>query len=228
MSEAARILVVDDEQPIAEAIAYNLKKEGFFVQTAADAETCLELVRTTPPSLVILDIMLPSISGFDVCRLLRRQGDIPIIMLTARTAEHDRVKGLELGADDYVTKPFNMRELIARVRSVLRRTSPSHTKDETIKVGNLFIDVGRHEARLGERPLNLAPKEFDLLRFLATHPGRVFTRQTLLDRVWGTEAFVDERTVDVHIRWLREKIEEDPSNPRRLITVRGVGYKFSE
>lgn len=227
MPETPRILVVDDELPIAEAIAYNLKKAGYQVQTAADAETCLRIARASPPSLIILDIMLPSISGFDVCRLLRQHGDVPIIMLTARTAEMDRVKGLELGADDYVTKPFNMRELLARVKSVLRRSMPSQIGAEALEAGDLVIDVARHEVRLRGNPLNLAPKEFELLRYLVAHTGRVFTRQQLLDRVWGTDAFVDERTVDVHIRWLREKIEDDPSHPRYLLTVRGVGYKFA-
>lgn len=223
-----KILVVDDEQPIVEAVAYNLKKEGFTVLTAANAEQCLEITRREEPSLVILDVMLPSASGFDICRLLRKQGDIPIIMLTARADETDRIVGLELGADDYVTKPFNMRELVARVKSVLRRTAPQEIAEQSVlQSGNLVIDPARYEVRVEGRQVTLSPKEFELLRFMALHPGQVFSRQVLLDRVWGAEAYVEERTVDVHIRWLREKIEEFASQPRRLLTVRGVGYKFS-
>lgn len=222
-----KILVVDDEQPIVEAVAYSLKKEGYTVLTASDAEQCLELVRTESPDLVVLDVMLPSASGFDICRILRKQGSIPIIMLTARADETDRVIGLEIGADDYVIKPFNMRELVARVRSVLRRTSPQETAGVSVlKSGNLTIDPVRYEVTLGDKSLTLSPKEFELLRFLVSHPGQVFSRAILLDRVWGAEAYVEERTVDVHIRWLREKIETQPSQPTRLLTVRGVGYKF--
>ena len=222
-----KVLVVDDEQPIVEALAYNLKKEGFRVLTAGDAEQCLEVAKRDQPDLIILDVMLPSASGFDVCRMLRKQGNIPIIMLTARADATDRVVGLELGADDYVTKPFNMRELMARVKGVLRRASPQELLEQSVQSGNLTIDPNRFEVRIGTRPVALSPKEFELLRFLATHPGQVFSRQVLLDRVWGAEAYVEERTVDVHIRWLREKVEEDPSQPRRLLTVRGIGYKFS-
>jgi phosphate regulon transcriptional regulator PhoB len=222
-----KVLLVDDEQPIVEAVAYNLKKEGYSVITAADAEQCLDMARKEPPDLVLLDVMLPSASGFDVCRLLRKQTQVPIIMLTARADETDRVVGLELGADDYVTKPFNMRELMARVKSVLRRSAPAESAGGgLLRVGDLVLDPERYEVRLGTRAVSLAPKEFELLRFLMTHPGRVFSRQVLLDRVWGTEAFVEERTVDVHIRWLREKIEQDASHPQCLLTVRGVGYKF--
>ena len=224
-----KVLVVDDELPIVEAISYNLKKEGYSVVTAADAEQCLESARRDSPDLVLLDVMLPSASGFDVCRLLRKQGNIPIIMLTARADETDRVVGLELGADDYVTKPFNMRELMARVKSVLRRTSPQEGQNapqSLLQSGNLQIDPSRYEVRVNDQVVSVSPKEFELLRFLVTHPRQVFTRQVLLDRVWGAEAFVEERTVDVHIRWLREKIEAAPSQPTRLLTIRGVGYKF--
>ena len=225
---ALKVLVVDDELPILEAVAYSLKKEGYAVITATDAEQCLESVKRDSPSLILLDVMLPSASGFDVCRMLRKQTDIPIIMLTARAEETDRVSGLEIGADDYVTKPFNMRELMARVKGVLRRTSPQETLAQAvIRAGNITIDPNRYEVRIEERPLTLSPKEFELLRFFVTHPGQVFTRQVLLDRVWGAEAYVEERTVDVHIRWLREKIEISPSQPVRLLTVRGVGYKFN-
>ena len=224
---AMKVLVVDDELPIVEAVSYNLKKEGYRVLTAGDAEQCLEIARRDQPDLIILDVMLPSASGFDVCRMLRKQNSVPIIMLTARADSSDRVVGLELGADDYVTKPFNMRELMARVKGVLRRTTSQELTEQPIQAGNLTIDPNRFEVRVGTRPVTLSPKEFELLRFLASHPGQVFSRQVLLDRVWGAEAYVEERTVDVHIRWLREKVEDDPSHPRRLLTVRGIGYKFS-
>jgi phosphate regulon transcriptional regulator PhoB len=227
-----KVLVVDDEQPILEAVSYSLKKEGYEVLTAGDAEQGIELARSRKPDIVLLDVMLPSASGFDVCRLLRKEGNIPIILLTARAEESDRVIGLELGADDYVTKPFSMRELLARVKSVLRRTGAA-LEDATqrgaavVEVAGIRIDPSRYEVTVAERAVELTPREFDLLHFLATHPGQVFSRQTLLDRVWGRDAFVEDRTVDVHVRWLREKVEEDPSQPRRILTVRGVGYKLS-
>lgn len=222
-----KILVVDDEQPILDAVSYNLEKEGYQVITAPDADTCLDLVRQEGPDLILLDVMLPSLSGFDVCRLIRKQRDVPIIMLTARADETDRVVGLELGADDYVTKPFSMRELMARIKAILRRAAGPSTAT-TVTLGDLTIDLERHEARLGDRRLDLSPREFELLRFLAGHPGQAFSRQTLLDRVWGEDAYVVDRTVDVHIRWLREKIERNPSAPQRLLTVRGVGYKLCD
>lgn len=221
-----KVLVVDDELPIVEAVSYNLKKEGYSVLTATDAEQCLDLARKENPDLVVLDVMLPSASGFDICRLLRKQSQVPIIMLTARADETDRVVGLELGADDYVTKPFSMRELMARVKTVLRRSSQEIVTREPLQSGNLTIDPERYEVSLDATPVTLSPKEFELLRFLVAHAGQVFSRAVLLDRVWGAEAYVEERTVDVHIRWLREKIETDPSAPTRLLTVRGVGYKF--
>jgi len=223
-----KVLVVDDEAPIVEVIVYNLKKEGYQTCAAADAETCVELVRTEKPDLVILDVMLPAASGFDVCRVLRRQTSVPIIMLTARAEETDRVVGLEIGADDYITKPFSVRELMARVKAVLRRTQNGDLPPNAIvEVGELSIDSTRHEVTVGTRRVELSPKEFDLLRFLAHHAGQVFSRQALLDRVWGADAYVEERTVDVHIRWLREKVESEPSHPERILTVRGVGYKFN-
>jgi phosphate regulon transcriptional regulator PhoB len=224
-----KVLVVDDEQPIVDAVVYNLRKEGYETLSAGDAEQCIDLFQKHSPDLIILDVMMPSASGFDVCRQLRRTSDVPIIMLTARAEETDRVVGLEIGADDYVTKPFSMRELIARVNSVLRRSSATQTQAavQRIEAGDLVIDPGKHEVELGGKPLALSPREFDMLRFLASHPGQAFTRQTLLDRVWGADAYVVDRTVDVHIRWLREKIERDPSQPERILTVRGVGYKFA-
>jgi phosphate regulon transcriptional regulator PhoB len=223
-----KVLIVDDEFPIVESVAYNLRKEGYTVLTAENAEDCMRIVRSEAPDVIILDVMLPTASGFDVCRTLRRESDIPIIMLTARAEETDRVVGLELGADDYVTKPFSMRELTARVKSILRRRSAGGvTTEGRLQAGELIIDQKRHEVTLGGRVIDLSPKEYSLLVLLVSYPDQVFSRQALLDRVWGPHAFVEDRTVDVHIRWLREKIEEVPSSPRRLLTVRGVGYKLS-
>jgi len=224
-----KVLVVDDEAPILDAIAYNLRKEGYETFTADDANSGLEVARRELPDLIILDVMLPSASGFDVCRLLRSESSVPIILLTARAEEIDRVIGLELGADDYVTKPFSMRELMARVKSVLRRSAVSDAElpERPIKIADIVIDSARHEVAVSGESVALTPKEFELLRFLAANPGMAFTRQTLLDRVWGADAFVGDKTVDVHVRWLREKIEPDPAAPRRILTVRGVGYKFS-
>lgn len=222
-----KVLVVDDEIPILDAVAYNLRKEGFQPLTAEDAEQCMRLAKSEKPELIILDVMLPSASGFDICKRIRSESHTPIIMLTARADETDRVVGLELGADDYVTKPFSMRELMARVKTVLRRSNAiTGNIEEVIDIGGIHIDSNRYEVSVNGDPVSLSPKEFDLLKFLARHHGQVFTRQSLLDSVWGPAAFVEDRTVDVHIRWLREKIEADPSQPRLLITVRGIGYKF--
>ena len=224
-----KILVIDDETPILESIAYSLRKDGFDVLTADDAGEGMELARRQAPDLIVLDVMLPSGSGFDICRTLRSESSVPIILLTARAEEMDRVIGLELGADDYVTKPFSMRELMARVRNVLRRGSPSAASsgEKPLRIAGIVLDPVRHEVTVHGTEVNLTPKEFDLLRFLAGNPDRVFSRETLLDRVWGADAFVGDKTVDVHVRWLREKIESDPAAPRRILTVRGVGYKFS-
>jgi len=228
------VLVVDDEPTIVEAITYSLRQQGYEPLSAGDADTARTLLREKRPDLLILDVMLPSGSGFDICRLLRQNGDmIPILMLTARVAENDRVQGLEIGADDYLVKPFSMRELMARVKALLRRGSPATAlnalpSSQTITSSRLglVIDPERREATLREEPMTLSRKEFDLLMILVSYPGRVFDRQTLLDRVWGEDAYVDDRTVDVHIRWLREKIEPEASKPQYLLTVRGVGYKF--
>ncbi|MDW8320708.1 MAG: response regulator transcription factor [Armatimonadota bacterium] len=221
------MLVVDDEQSILDALQYSLGREGFEVVTATDSEDALQSFNEHHPDLIILDVMLPTRSGFEVCQLLRRRSNVPIIMLTAKGSEADRVVGLEIGADDYVTKPFNMRELIARVKSVLRRSSASApVAGAVLKAGDLTLDPNRYEVSVGDTPLSLSPKEFELLRFLMEHPGQVFSRQTLLDRVWGEEKYIEERTVDVHIHWLREKIEPNPRKPKYLLTVRGVGYKF--
>ena len=239
---SARILVVDDESAIVDAVTYNLRLQGFSPLVAGDADAALRLFREKKPDLVILDVMLPSGSGFDVCRLIRQGGSsVPILMLTARVAEGDRVQGLEGGADDYLTKPFGMRELIARVKALLRRAAlPSSGEGANGEQGGfststayvasgtlgLVIDIEKREARLKDTVLGLSRKEFDMLALLSSHPGRVYDRQTLLDRVWGEDAYVDDRTVDVHIRWLREKVEPEPSKPQYLLTVRGVGYKF--
>ncbi|MGC8668904.1 MAG: response regulator [Chthonomonadales bacterium] len=223
-----KILVVDDEPPIVEAVEYNLRKEGYAVLTAGDAEEAFHIIRTEAPHLIILDIMLPGASGLDLCKRLRRDSAVPVILLTARGDETDRVVGLEIGADDYVTKPFSMKELIARVKSVLRRSGPASDPNLLpIHIGHLSIDPALHEVRVRGQPVELTRREFALLHFLAAHPRQVFSRDVLLDRVWGPDAFVEERTVDVHIRWIRGKIEDDPAHPRYIQTVRGVGYRFS-
>ncbi len=227
MKEPKTILVVEDEAPIAEAVAINLRKEGYRVLTASTGELGLRLARERRADLVLLDLMLPARSGYDVCQTLRAESDVPIIMLTARGAELDKVRGLEMGADDYVVKPFSMRELVARVRAVIRRKKPS-TQGGIFRAGDIEVDTDRHTAKISGRRLELSPKEFGVLAMFAASPGQVFSRTTILDRVWGADAYVEERTVDVHIRWLRMKIESDPANPTRLLTVRGVGYKLEE
>jgi DNA-binding response OmpR family regulator len=220
-----KLLIVDDEPSIVETIEHRMRKEGYSTFTADSAEEGMRLYKRIKPDLVILDIMLPERSGYDFCRAVRKDSGTPIIFLTARAGEEDRVKGLELGADDYVVKPFNLSELAARVKAVLRRATGEPTR-ELIERGNLKIDPRSHEVFLSEKPVSLSPKEFALLYFMASNPGQVFSREALLDRVWGRDAFVTARTVDVHIRWLRTHIEEDPNAPVRLQTVRGVGYKF--
>ena len=230
-----KILVVEDEKNILEAIKYSMNTEGFEVYGAEDGETGLEMAREILPELVILDVMLPKLDGFEVCRILRREMDIPVFMLTAKVEEIDRVVGLEIGADDYITKPFSMRELIARVRNALRRSSKSglgrdnlSSGKDVIQVGNLKIDLTGHIARISEKLIDLKPREFDLLVMLASSRGRVFTREQILERLWGHDYIGDSRTVDVHIRWIREKIEEDPSTPKKIVTIRGVGYRFDD
>ena len=220
-----KLLIVDDEPTILETIETKFRKEGFSTFVADSAEEGMRLFRRIKPDLVILDIMLPQRSGYDFCRAIRRDSQTPILFLSAKADEADRIKGLEIGADDYVTKPFNLSELAARVKAILRRATGEPVK-EVIERGNLRIDPRSHEAWLNEKPLNLSPKEFALIYFLGRNAGQVFSREALLDRVWGRDAFVSARTVDVHIRWLRTRIEEDAQNPVRLITVRGVGYKF--
>lgn len=222
-----KLLIVDDEPTLVETVQNRMRKEGYSTFTAGSAEEGMRLYKRVRPDLILLDIMLPNRSGFDLCRAIRRDSATPIIFLTARGDEQERVKGLEMGADDYVVKPFNLAELAARVKAVLRR-SPAETLQETVERGPLTIDPKRHEATLNGMPLALSPKEFSLLYFLARNAGQVFSREALLDRVWGKDAFVTARTVDVHIRWLRKRVEPDPENPVHLVTVRGVGYKFVE
>jgi DNA-binding response OmpR family regulator len=222
-----KILIVEDEPTLLATLRYNLEREGYIVSTAADGEVALSLARSERPHLVVLDIMLPKLDGFEVCRILRRETAVPILMLTAKTDEVDKVVGLELGADDYVTKPFSMRELLARVRALLRRAERSpHAEAESIATGDLVVDLAKRIVFRAERPLALKPKEYELLAFLARNRDRAFTRDQLLNQVWGYDFAGDSRTVDVHVRWLREKIEDEPSKPTRLITVRGTGYRF--
>ena len=224
-SGAMKLLIVDDEPAIRETVETKFRKEGFSTFTADSAEEAMRLFRRVKPDIVILDIMLPQRSGYDFCRAIRRDSQTPIIFLSARADEADRVRGLELGADDYVIKPFNLAELVARVKAILRRATGEPVK-EVIERGNLKIDPRRHEVWIDDKSQSLSPKEFALLYFLCRNVGQVFSREVLLDRVWGRDAFVSARTVDVHVRWLRTRIERDSNNPERLITVRGVGYKF--
>ena len=231
-----KILVVDDEVSLQETLTYKLEKEGYQVEVAGDGLTALELARSTKPDLVILDVMLPGMDGFEVCRTLRQETNIPVLMLTARDDEIDRVVGLEVGADDYLPKPFSMRELIARVKALLRRVrlmreeigaaAQEGNLPQIMTFGNLEIDMTRREVRLGGVVVPCKPKEFDLLTFMGQNKGRVLTRELILERVWGWGFVGDSRTVDVHIRWLREKIETVPEKPERIVTVRGAGYRF--
>jgi two-component system alkaline phosphatase synthesis response regulator PhoP len=246
----ARILLVDDEPALLDAVGYTLRREGYTVDLIANGADALAVARSARPDLVVLDVMLPGMDGLQVCRALRAESTVPILLLSARGEEVDRVLGLELGADDYLTKPFAMRELLARVRAMLRRAgmapSAGSGRDEdgagpevsaqptaasgrraVLIAGDLAIDPASRRATLRGEPLTLKPKEFDLLHYLARHPGIVLSRDALLRRVWGYDYPVDTRTVDVHVRWLRQKIEDDPARPRRIETVRGFGYRFA-
>jgi DNA-binding response OmpR family regulator len=220
-----KLLIVDDEPAIAETIENRMRREGFTTFVADSAEEGMRLFKRVKPDLIILDIMLPQRSGYDFCQSIRRDNATPIIFLSARASESDRVKGLELGADDYVIKPFNLSELAARVRAVLRRATGEEPKG-VVESGDIRIDPRSHEATIDGKELTLSPKEFALLYFLVSNPGQVFSRETLLDRVWGRDACVTARTVDVHVRWLRMRIEPDSTSAVRIVTVRGVGYKF--
>jgi two-component system, OmpR family, response regulator RegX3 len=230
MAEAPLILVVDDEESYRDALSVALEREGFRVELAADGQEALDQFEATNPSLVLLDVMLPRISGVDVCRELRSRTRVPIIMVTARSAEIDAVVGLEVGADDYVSKPFRLRELIARVRAALRRSSEEEPVDtatqEVLEVGDVRLDAGRHEVFVREEPVALPLKEFELLELLLANAGRVLTRDVLIDRIWGPNYFGDTKTLDVHVKRLRAKVEDDPSNPTRVVTIRGVGYRY--
>jgi DNA-binding response OmpR family regulator len=230
------ILVVEDEPALRDTLSYNLKKDGFTVETVGDGRSALESARKLKPDLIILDIMLPELDGFEVARILRKEISTPILMLTARDDEIDRVVGLEVGADDYLTKPFSMRELMARVKAQLRRTrliqeelgksDASQKKQENLTFQNLVINFSRREMTLNGDPIQLKPKEYELLEFFARHKGQMLSREFILERVWGWDFIGDSRTVDVHVRWLRQKIEDDAGNPTRIVTVRGGGYRF--
>jgi DNA-binding response OmpR family regulator len=238
MDMVETILVVEDEPSLQETLAYNLKKQGYIVEAAGDGRIALEAARRLKPDLLILDIMLPELDGFEVCRILRKEMSMPILMLTARDDEIDRVVGLEVGADDYLTKPFSMRELMARVKAQLRRTQLLRDELQKVRSGdpvsaletlefeNLIINQTRREVLLDGHVLGLKPQEYDLLLFFAEHKRQMLTREFILERVWGWDYVGDSRTVDVHVRWLRQKIEKNASNPQRIVTVRGGGYRF--
>ena len=225
-----KILIVEDDANLLAALKYNLRKDGYDVVTAVNGADAVETARKVNPDIIILDVMLPIMNGFEVCRILRREMTVPILMLTAKTEETDKIVGLEIGADDYMTKPFSMRELLARVRAMLRRTrmtvSGLAEEKTVLKINDIEIDPARHRVLLRETSLDLTPKEYDLLGFLARNRGFVFNREQLLEKVWGYDYAGDTRTVDVHIRWLRQKIETNPQKPEYLITVRGTGYKL--
>jgi DNA-binding response OmpR family regulator len=230
-----KVLIVEDELTLRETLEYNLTRQGYEVSSAADGLTGLAMARQESPDLIILDVMLPGMDGFEVCRILRQEMSMPILMLTARADEVDKVVGLELGADDYLTKPFSMRELLARVKGLLRReqlireklgAENIHPLGEKLVFGDLSIDLVRNEILCQGEPLHLKPKEFDLLVFFARNQGIALSRDQILAQVWGWDYSGGSRTVDVHVRWLREKIEADPSHPARIVTVRGIGYRF--
>jgi two-component system response regulator RegX3 len=224
----SRILIVEDEEPLAQTIAYNLREEGYKVTMATDGIAALDSFKQEKPDLVLLDLMLPGLDGLEVCRLIRKESDVPILMLTAKSREVDKVVGLEVGADDYIAKPFGMLELIARVRAALRRSRLETKAQEVLSAHGVELDGAKHSVRVEGREVALRPREFDLLHALLSNRGRVMQRSVLLDRVWGEDEYIDADTVDVHIRRLREKVEDDPSRPKRILTVRGVGYKFAE
>ncbi len=225
------ILVVDDEADLVELVTYNLNKEGFTVDSASDGEAALSKLRKGKYDLVVIDLMLPGIQGIELCRILRNDPNtagLPVIMLTAKGEEVDKIVGLEMGADDYVTKPFSPRELVARVKAVLRRSKEKPVREKLLKIGELEIDKERYNISIKGKPVKLSATEFKLLLYLAERKGKVFSREQLLDAIWRDEAFVEPRTVDVHIRRLRSHVEENPANPRYIRTMRGIGYFFNE
>jgi two-component system response regulator RegX3 len=227
---ATTVLVVEDEDSFVEALTVGLKREGFRVQVATDGAEALDVFDAIRPDLVLLDVMLPKVSGIDVCRELRRRSSVPIIMVTAKGSEIDTVVGLEVGADDYVTKPYRLRELVARMRAVLRRRGEDgaahELSGEALQVGDVSLDPERHEVVIRGEAVSLPLKEFELLELLLANAGRVLTRETLIDRVWGTDYVGDTKTLDVHVKRLRAKVEPDPSHPSRIVTIRGLGYKY--
>jgi DNA-binding response OmpR family regulator len=227
-TEGRRVLVIEDEAALVATLSYNLRKNGYDVVSATDGVAGLQAARRERPDVIVLDLMLPKMDGLEVCRRLRGESNVPILMLTAKGEELDRVVGLEMGADDYLTKPFGMRELMARIRALLRRAGTASGDGEASRIiaGALEIDLRGHLVQRDGADVALKPKEFDLLAFLAKSAGQVFTREQILQRVWGYDFFGGSRTVDVHMRWLREKLESDPARPAHLLTVRGVGYKF--
>jgi len=222
----SKILVVDDEPTLVATLKFNLEREGHKVVTAADGEAALQSARSEHPDLILLDLMLPVLSGVEVCRILRKETGVPILMLTAKDSEIDKVVGLELGADDYVTKPFSLRELLARVKALLRRADGHSAASAELSSGDLRLDGGRREAFRSGVLLALKPKELELLAFFLRNRGRILSREEIMSQVWGYDYGDDSRTVDVHVRWIRKKIEEDPDRPVRLITIRGAGYRF--
>ena len=224
----ARILIVEDEESLAESVRYNLEREGYAVEVATNGRRAIESFRSESPSLVILDLMLPELSGLDVCRMIRAESNVPIIMVTAKDSEADKVTGLELGADDYVTKPFSVRELVSRVRANLRRSSilAVEQTDDVLTGGPVRMDVLRHEVTVGEAETAFPPKEFELLESFLRRKGRLLTREFLIEEVWGADYFGDTKTLDVHVKRLRRKIEAEPHRPVHIVTVRGLGYKF--
>jgi two-component system response regulator RegX3 len=225
------VLLVEDEEAFIEALTVGLRREGFDVEVARDGADALDRFDDIRPDLVLLDVMLPTVSGIDVCRELRRHTDVPIIMVTAKAAEIDTVVGLEVGADDYVTKPYRLRELVARMRAVLRRRQtggePVEDAHEVIRLDGIELDTDSHEVRVNDQVVNLPLKEFELLALLMENAGRVLPRATLIDRVWGSDYVGDTKTLDVHVKRIRSKIEEDPSSPTRIVTIRGLGYKYA-
>jgi two-component system response regulator RegX3 len=226
---SAHILIVEDEESLAESVRYNLEREGFRVSVATDGRHAIDRFRAERPTLVILDLMLPEISGLDVCRMIRAESDVPIIMVTAKDSEADKVTGLELGADDYVTKPFSVRELVSRVRAHLRRATMRGEvapADDVVRGGPVEMDVARHEVRVRGEAVGFPPKEFELLEAFLRRRDRLLTRPFLIEEVWGVDYVGDTKTLDVHVKRIRQKIEDDPHQPRHLVTVRGLGYKF--
>lgn len=221
-----KVLLVEDDESLRKALAYNLEKEGYKVEQTGDGAQALTMAREQSPDLIVLDVMLHSLDGLSVCRILRKESEVPIVMLTARDSEVDRIVGLELGADDYIVKPFSLGEFLARIRAILRRSPKSRTVTDQLESGDLMLDLIARRAFRDGNELKLTHKEFDLLASLMRNKGAVLSRDLLLEKVWGYEYSGETKTVDVHVRWLREKIEDDPSQPKRIVTVRGVGYRF--